>query len=100
MDNQILKEIKEVRLLLSKMIGTSELPEEQKFSKEALDKAAVEFKALSLQHGEWISDISKIIKGAPYGSGKFIVEHLGFNNYFTRGKTRYFNRKDLMALNN
>ncbi len=100
MDNQILKEIKELRRLLSKLIGTSDLPEKQRFSTLALDKAAEEFKSLSIQHGEWISDISKIIKGAPYDSGKFIIEKFGFNNYFTRGKTKYFNRKDLMALNN
>jgi hypothetical protein len=100
MDEQILKEIKEVRLLLSKMIGTTDLPAKQQFSTQALDKAAEEFKTLSIQHGEWISDVSKIIKGAPYGSGKFIVENFGFNNYFIRGKTRYFNRKNLMALNN
>ena len=101
MEDKIYKEIKEVRLLLSKLIGTSDLPEKQKFSTEALDKAAEEFKNLSIQHGEWIKDgdISKIIKGAPYNSGKFIVERFGFNNYFIRGKTRYFNRKDLMALN-
>jgi hypothetical protein len=100
MDAQILKEIKEVRQLLSKMIGTNDLPAKQQFSTQALDKAAEEFKTLSIQHGEWISDISKIIKGAPYGSGKFIIDKFGFNNYFTRGKTKYFNRKDLMALNN
>lgn len=74
MDAQILKEIKEVRQLLSKMIGTTDLPAKQQFSTQALDKAAEEFKTLSIQHGEWISDVSKIIKGAPYGSGKFIVK--------------------------
>jgi hypothetical protein len=100
MEAEILKEIKEVRQLLAKMIGTFDLPAKQQFSIQALDKAAEEFKILSIQHGEWISDISKIIKGAPYGSGKFIVEKFGFNNYFIRGKTRYFNRKDLMELNN
>ena len=47
MEDKIYKEIKEVRLLLSKLIGTSDLPEKQKFSTEALDKAAVEFKNLS-----------------------------------------------------
>jgi hypothetical protein len=54
MDEQILNELKELRYLLSRLIGTSELPLEQKFSQEALDKAAKEFQKLSIERGEWI----------------------------------------------
>jgi hypothetical protein len=100
MEKQILKEIKELRLLLSSLIGTSDLPVKQRFSKEAITKAAVEFKKLSIDRGEWImeGDISKIIRKAPYYSGKFIIEKFGFTNYFTRGRYLYFNRKDIIAL--
>jgi hypothetical protein len=100
MDNQILKEIKEVRKLLSAIVGTSELPAKEKFSKEAIIIAAKEFRDLAIKRGEWINehDISKIIKKAPYGSGKFIIEKFGFTNYFTRGNQKYFNRKDLESL--
>ena len=56
METQILKEIKEIRKLLSKLTGTSELPVKQQFSSEALDKAAKEFKRLSIERGEWITE--------------------------------------------
>ncbi len=101
MEALILKEIQEIRKSLAKIIGTSELPTRQQFSKESLDKAADEFKKLSIQRGEWITDsqISDIIKKAPYYSGKFIIEQFGFTNYFMKGKSLYFNRKSIVALN-
>jgi len=102
MEDQILKEIRTVRKLLSEIIDTEELPARQKYSKEAIEAAAKEFKTLSIKRGKWIEngDISKFVKGAPYGSGKFIIEKFGFTNYFTRGKTHYFNKKDLVAFGN
>jgi hypothetical protein len=101
MEAQILKEIQDIRKSLAKIIGTSELPTRQQFSKESLDKAADEFKKLSIQRGEWITDsqISDIIKKAPYYSGKFIIEQFGFTDYFIKGKSLYFNRKSIVALN-
>lgn len=102
MENQILKEIREIRRLLSRLIGTSDLPTRKQFSQETLDKAAQEFKNLSIERGEWITndEISKIIKKAPYNAGKFIIVKFGFTNYFKRGHILYFNRKDIIALNN
>lgn len=102
MEDQILKEIKELRLLLSKIIGTSELPAKERFSKESISKAAAEFKKLSIKRGEWITqdEISKIIKKAPYNCGKFIIDKFGFTNYFLKGRSLYFKREDIIALNN
>jgi len=102
MEAQILKKIQEIRKLLSVLIGTSDLPKKQQFSLEALDMAAKDFKKLSIERGEWITeyDITKIIRKAPYNSGKFIIENFGFINYFKRGKTTYYNRKSIIALNN
>jgi len=101
MEDRVLKEVKKIRELLSELVGTSELPTSQKFSKEALTKAAREFKKLSIERGEWLSDneISKIIKNAPWRSGKFIIEKFEFANYFKRGHITYFNKKDLIDLN-
>jgi len=101
MEAEVLKEIKEIRKSLAKIIGTSELPTRQQFSKESLDKAAKEFQTLSIKRGEWITDgdISHIIKKAPYHSGKFIIEYFGFTSYFIRHKSLYFNRKSIVALN-
>jgi hypothetical protein len=101
MENEILKEIKALRVLLSQLIGTSDLPAKEKFSKEALAKASSEFRKLAIERGEWIPEheISRIIRKAPYSPGKFIIEKFGVTNYFTRGKSLYFNRKDIIALN-
>lgn len=101
MEDKFLTEIKQIRQLLSELIGTSELSSKEKFSKEAITKAAKEFRKLSIERGEWLSthEIYKVIKNAPHRAGKIIVEKFGFTNYFKRGKTIYFNRKDVVALN-
>lgn len=94
-------ELKHLRYLLAKVVGTQDLPKREQFSKEAIKKAASEFRKLQTERGEWISedDISKVIRSASYHSGKFIIEKFGFNNYFVRGRKYFFNRKDLIALN-
>ena len=100
MEDKILTEIKQIRKLLSELVGTTDLPVRQKFSKEAIAKAAKEFRKLSIERGEWIPshDIDKIIKHAHWNSAKIIIENFEFNNYFKRGSTLYFNRKDLIEL--
>lgn len=82
-------------------IETSELPAKHQLSKDAINKAATEFQKLSIERGKWIkeSEIHRIIRKAPWSCGKFIIEKFGFSNYFIRGRSLYFNRKDLIALN-
>lgn len=101
MGTQILNELKEIRKLLSILVGSQDMPKEQQFSIEALDRAANEFKKMMIERGEWVSedDIHKIIRKAHYYSGRFIIEHFGFNHYFKSGRATYFNRKSLIALN-
>jgi mRNA-degrading endonuclease YafQ of YafQ-DinJ toxin-antitoxin module len=101
METQIISEIKQIKKMLSQLVGTSDLPAKQKFSKEALTNAAKEFRKLEIKRGEWIIDyqVSKIVKSAPYEAGKFIVEKFQFINYFRHGRNFYLNRKDLVALN-
>jgi hypothetical protein len=101
MEDKVLSELKQIRKLLSELVGTSDLPTSQKFSKEAISKAAKEFRKLSIERGKWIpsDEVSKIIKNAPWHSGKTIIEKFEFTNYFKRGSTFYFNRKDLIELN-
>ena len=101
MENKTLKEIKEIRILLSRIIGTSDLPDSDRFSKKALDEAADHFKVLAIKRKEWISgyETSSIIRNAPYNAGKFIIENFDFKDYFKRGKSLYFNRKSILALN-
>ena len=101
MEDKILNEIRQIRQLLSEIIGTSNLPANEKFSKEKIANAAKEFQKLAIQRGEWIqtNDIDTVIKNAPWNCGNFIIEKFGFTNYFRRGKTLFFNKKDLIALN-
>ena len=100
LDTKVLKEIRQVKNLLAELIGTSDEPAKQKFSKAAISKAAKEFRELEVQRGEWIqaNDISKVIKSAPWNCTKIIIEHFEFTNYFMRGRSVYFNRKDLVEL--
>lgn len=101
MEDKILTEIKQIRKLLSELVGTTDLPVNQKFSKEAISKAAKEFRKLSIERGQWVpsDEIQKIIKHAPWYSAKIIIEKFEFTNYFKRGSTYYFNKKDLIELN-
>jgi len=101
MEDQILKEIKAIRHLLSEMLGTADLPAKEKFSKEAVAKVAIEFRKMAIARGEWLSsdDIDKVIKNAPWRAGKVIMEKFGFTNCFKQGHTWYFNKKDLIELN-
>ncbi len=100
MEKEILSEIRELKSAIAKLMGTSDLPKAQQFSKEALDRAAKQFQKLIIERGEWIGehDISKYIKNAPYGAGTFIRNEFGFSNYFKRGQTHYYNKNDLTAL--
>ena len=54
MEDRIFTELKQIRKLLSEVVGTTDLPAIQKFSKEALSKAAKEFRKLSIERGQWI----------------------------------------------
>ena len=101
MEDKIFSEIKQIRKLLSELVGTTDLPMTQKFSKEAISKAAKEFRKLSIERGQWVpsDEIQKIIKHAPWYSAKIIIEKFEFTNYFKRGSTYYFNKKDLIELN-
>jgi len=100
-EEKLLLELKQLRYLLATVVGTQDLPKREQFSKEAIKKAAIEFRKLQIERGEWICehDISKVFRSAPYRSGKFLIERFEFKNYFIRGQKYYFNRKDLMALN-
>jgi hypothetical protein len=100
MQKEVLSEIKEIKTLLSKLIGTSDLSTTEQFSKDSLDKAAKQFQKLSIERSEWVeeSSIYKYIKNAHYRAGVFIRQEFGFSNCFKRGRTFYYNKKDLIAL--
>jgi hypothetical protein len=100
MEASILQELKNIKQLLTELMGTSGLPPDQRFSQKAISKAAKEFQKMAIARGEWIEnhDIENVIKNAPWNCGQVIIEKFGFTNYFTQGKTLYFNKKDLQDL--
>lgn len=99
-EDKITKELKQIRKLLSALIGTSDLPAKEKFSKEAVSKASKEFKKLQIARNEWVDnyDISSIIKHSNHKSGKILIEQFQFKNYFKRGNITFFKKKDLIDL--
>lgn len=100
MQNKILAEIKELRTALTLVLGVSDLPPDQQFLKEALNKVAKEFQKLNIERGLWVADpsVGKYIKNAGYRAGAFIRQEFGFTNYFKRGQTYYYSKKDLISL--
>lgn len=102
MHKQILIELKEIRSLLSKLIGSDDSSNEAPFSIEAVNKAAKEFQKLSIERGEWIkdSDIHKYIKKSPWRAGTFIRTQFHFTNYIKRGREYYYSKKHLVSLAN
>jgi len=102
MEKTLLTEIQELKRVITVLIGVSDLPTENQFSKDALENAAKQFQKLSIERGEWIidGDISKYIKTAGHSSAKFIIQELKFTNYFKKGHNFYFNKKSLIDLSN
>ena len=97
---QILAEIRELKQILSKVIGTTYESSENRFSVEALDKAAKDFHQWTIDRGDWVGedDIGKYIKPAPWNAGTFIRKELEFASWFRRGQQYLYSKKDLMAL--
>lgn len=93
-------ELQEIKLLLSKILGTSDLKPEEQFSEEVLNDAGKLFLKFRTERGEWIEEgkLSKIFKGCHWHTGKFLREHFRFTDYYKQGHTYYFNRKSIQRL--
>lgn len=100
MEKQILDELKELRVALVKLAGTTELPKSKQLSPAVLNKAAKEFQKLNQENNEWVTeyDLYKYFKESHYGVGKFIREEFRFTNFFIKGKSHYYNKADIQAL--
>lgn len=100
-EDKILTELKQLKRLFTVLLGTEDQPAKEKFSRAAVTKAATEFKKMQAARGEWVQnyDVDKIIKNAPYAPAKLLIEEFKFKNYFKRGSTYYFKKKDLIDLN-
>jgi hypothetical protein len=101
MQKKILEELNEIKSILAKLIGTSDLPAGEQFSSEAIIQAAKQFQKMKVERGEWVNerDIGKYLKGADWRTGKFIRSEFGFNNCIKQGHYYLYSKKDLLALN-
>jgi hypothetical protein len=99
-EEKILSELKQLKKLFTVLLGTEDLPPKEKFSRTAITKASNEFKKMQIARREWVEnyEIKSIIKHANYNAGKIIIEQFHFKNYFKRGSTYYFKKKDLIEL--
>jgi len=100
-EDKILSELKQLRKLFSVLLGTEDLPAKKKFSRPAISKAATEYRKMKTKRDEWVAsgDVDKVIKHAPYNPSKMLIEEFLFKNYFKRGSTYYFKKKDLIDFN-
>ncbi|HVW99787.1 MAG TPA: hypothetical protein VHA52_05065 [Candidatus Babeliaceae bacterium] len=99
MKENAISEIKEIKNILSKLLGTSDLDPKDQFSTEALDQAAKLFLKFRTERGEWVSesDLSKYFKDC-WRAGKFIREHFNFNDYYKYGHTHFYKKKSIQRL--
>lgn len=100
MEKQILAELAEIRKTLAQIAGTTHIPSSKQFSKEALDKAAKPFAKMNDSKDEWIKgyELGNYFEGGVDSLGKFIREEFGFSNYYEKGTSIYYNKKDFIAL--
>jgi hypothetical protein len=101
MEKEILKELQEIKSLFARLIGSADQSVENRFSEEALNRAAKDFLKMSIERGDWVDDdkINKYIKSAPWRAGDFIRKEFAFANWFRRGNAYLYSKKDLIALN-
>jgi hypothetical protein len=101
MQDEVLKEIQDLKYFLSKLVGTDDLPSGFRFSEEALDKAKQLYHQMRNQSEEWVKedDIGKYIKSAGWHAGPFIRKEFSFTNWTKKGYRYLYSKKDLIALN-
>jgi hypothetical protein len=99
MQKQVLSELKELRSILTQLVGTADQPGQDQFSKEALAKASKLFIRMAAQRGEWVKEDEpgKYIKAA-WRAGGFIRSEFGFNARIKDGHYYLYNKKALQKL--
>src|SRR5438552_2685505 len=99
MQKEIMAELKDIKSIMAQLLGTTDLPAQEQFSKDALSKATKAFQKITIERGEWVkeNDIGKYIK-ADWSAGKFIRAELGFNAWIKNGHYYLYNKKALQQL--
>jgi hypothetical protein len=102
MDKQdtILKELHELKTILSTVIGTADRSGADRFSTETLNQAAKLFQKMSIERGDWVveDDLPKYLGPCPWHAGAFIRKEFEFTNWVKKGHEYRYSKKDVMAL--
>lgn len=100
MNENIISELRDIKSILSKLLGTSGLKPGDQFPTEVLDKVAKLFLKFRTERGEWIEEngLSKYFKDCHWYTGKFIREHFMFNDYYKHGRSYFYNKKAIQRL--
>lgn len=100
MEDKIYTELKELRLLLARLIGTADQPVENQFSQEAVEKAAKAYQRMTIERGDWITEkeFPKYLGLCSWRAGKFIQEAFAFNHVIKKGREYLYYKKDIEAL--
>jgi hypothetical protein len=99
-ENLLLREIQELKAILSTVIGTADRVGEDRFSTEALNQAAKLFQKMSVERGDWVDedDLPKYLGPCPYRAGAFIQKEFTFTSWIKVGRQCRYLKKDLIAL--
>ena len=99
-NNDILREIQDLKAILATVIGTADRVGEDRFSTEAVNEAAKLFKKMSIERGDWVDedDLPKYLGPCPYNVGTFIRKEFAFTGWAKKGHKYLYSKKDLMAL--
>jgi hypothetical protein len=102
MDKQdaILRELQELKSILSIVIGTADRVEEDRFSTEALNEAEKLFKRMSIERGDWVGEksLEQYLGPCPWNAGSFIRKEFAFTGWVKKGREYRYSKKDLVAL--
>src|SRR5580658_3899216 len=98
--DEILRELEELKSILSIVIGTSDRVGEERFSTEALNDTAKLFKKMSIERGDWIDedDLPKYLGPCPWNAGSFIRKEFAFASWVKKGHGYRYLKKDVEAL--
>jgi len=96
MKTQILSEIRELKSIISQLIGTADQPVQEQFSTDALKKASKLFLKMAAERGDWVKEdeLGKYIK-ADWRAGSFIRSEFGFSACMKDGRSYLYNKKTL-----
>lgn len=98
--DKILREIQELKAILSIVIGTADRVGDDRFSTEALNQAAKLFSKMSIERGDWAGEkqLGDYLGSCPWNVGAFIRKEFAFTSWVKKGHEYRYSKKDLLAL--